>query len=102
MDAVGRGPAAATKTWLRNFCSNRRLLQDLNGPVDLMNALECNRRASQCAANAASAPVEWMATEFLKLAAQWRAMGLRENFVGQVGEHRVQPPELKVRPSAAR
>jgi hypothetical protein len=57
-----------------------------------MNAQECNRRASECAANAALAHGEWMTTEFLKLAAQWRAMGVRETFVGQLGEHQVQPP----------
>jgi len=66
-----------------------------------MNSQECNRRASECAANAELARVDWMATEFLKLAAQWRAMGLRESFLGQLGEHQVQPPELKVQPSIA-
>lgn len=49
-----------------------------------MNAKECGLRASACAANAASAPAESIALEFLKLAAQWRAMAVRENFLGQL------------------
>jgi hypothetical protein len=51
-----------------------------------MNAEECNSRANACAANAAIAPVESVALEFLRLAAQWRAMALRENFLGQLGD----------------
>jgi hypothetical protein len=51
-----------------------------------MNAEECNRRASACAANAAIAPVEWVALEFLRLAAQWRMMAVRENFVGDLAK----------------
>jgi len=47
-----------------------------------MNADECNRRASACAANAAIAPIESLALEFLRLAAQWRALAMRETFVG--------------------
>jgi hypothetical protein len=50
-----------------------------------MNADECNKRAAECAASAAIAPVESVAAEFLRLAAQWRAMALRENFLGQLG-----------------
>ncbi len=50
-----------------------------------MNANECNRRASECAAFAAVAPIEAIALEFLKLSAQWRAMAVRENFLGQLG-----------------
>jgi len=57
-----------------------------------MNASECNRRASKCAANAAVAPEESVALEFLNLAAQWRAMAVRESFLGQLGEV-VAPPE---------
>jgi hypothetical protein len=64
-----------------------------------MNAQECNSRASECAANAALARVEWIAQDFLKLAAQWRAMAIRESFVGQVGEQLVQPTKLKALPS---
>ena len=50
-----------------------------------MNADECNRRACECAANAAVSPVESVALEYLKLAAQWRAMPVRDNFLGQLG-----------------
>ena len=54
-----------------------------------MNAEDCNRRASACAANAAIAPVEALTLEYLKLAAQWRAMALRENFLGQLSAPRL-------------
>ena len=50
-----------------------------------MNADECNSRASECAENAAISPIDSVALEFLKLAAQWRAMAVRENFLGQLG-----------------
>ena len=56
-----------------------------------MDAAECNRRASECAAKAAIAPVESVALEFLRLAAQWRAMGASEAFLGQLGEG-IPPP----------
>ena len=49
-----------------------------------MTAAECNRRASACAANAALANTEVLSLEFLKLAAQWRAMAVREIFLGVV------------------
>ena len=49
-----------------------------------MNAAECNRRAAACAANAALADAEVVSLEFLKLAAQWRAMAVREIFLGFV------------------
>jgi len=39
-----------------------------------------------CAAKAADAQAESIALEFLKLAAQWRAMAVRENFLGQLGD----------------
>jgi hypothetical protein len=42
-----------------------------------MNFRECDEHAAQCAANAAIAPTEAIAREFLKLAAQWRAMSTR-------------------------
>jgi hypothetical protein len=51
-----------------------------------MDATECNKRASECAASAAIAPAESLALEFLQLAAQWRAMAARENFLGALGE----------------
>jgi hypothetical protein len=57
-----------------------------------MNAAECNRRARECAAFAAIAPVESVALEFLKLAARWRAMGVSEAFLGELGEGVTPPP----------
>jgi len=49
-----------------------------------MNREECDLRANECAANAALAVDEPLATEFLRLAAQWRAMAVRESFIGQL------------------
>jgi len=60
-----------------------------------MNTMQCNRRARECAANAARAPVESIALEFLRLAAQWRAMGVRDTFLGDLGEG--DPPETNSR-----
>ena len=51
-----------------------------------MNAEECNKRAAICAENAAAASDEVVSTEFLKTAAQWRAMAVREIFLGFVDE----------------
>jgi hypothetical protein len=51
-----------------------------------MNADECNRHASDCAERAALAEVEWVAQDFLKLAAQWRALAIREGFLGLPSE----------------
>jgi hypothetical protein len=70
----------------RNHLPKRRLSSEFNGVREPMNADECNRRASECAANAAISPVESVTVEFLRLAAQWRAMALRENFLGQLGD----------------
>lgn len=50
-----------------------------------MNAAECNLRANQCAANAALALNELVSLEYLKLAAQWRAMATRVIFIDVVG-----------------
>ncbi|HLI67089.1 MAG TPA: hypothetical protein VKU90_12055 [Caulobacteraceae bacterium] len=47
-----------------------------------MNAADCNARAAHCAANAELAGTEVVASEFLKLAAQWRAMAVRDIFLG--------------------
>ncbi len=55
-----------------------------------MNAEECNARADECATNAAIAPSESIGLEFLKLAAQWRAMAVREIFLGHVENAGVQ------------
>jgi hypothetical protein len=49
-----------------------------------MTADECHQRASECAANARLAQSEPVALEFLKLAAQWRAMASRTIFLGSV------------------
>jgi hypothetical protein len=56
-----------------------------------MNAEECHQRARQCAANAAIAPAESLALEFLRLAAQWRAMATRENALGDLGDFETPP-----------
>ena len=49
-----------------------------------MTADECNERASMCAANASLARSEPVAMEFLRLAAQWRAMAGRVIFLGHL------------------
>ena len=56
-----------------------------------MTADDCNRRAQECGANAAIARDEPIAVEFLKLAAQWRAMAARENGLGDVRDLGVAP-----------
>ena len=57
-----------------------------------MNAAECDLRAAACAANAARAEAQPIALEFLRLAAQWRAMAVRESFLGQFGDGGIAPP----------
>jgi hypothetical protein len=47
-----------------------------------MTADECHVRAARCAENAALSPSEAVSTEFLRLAAQWRAMAVREILLG--------------------
>jgi hypothetical protein len=59
----------------------------------VINARECNLRAAECAAKAASAPTESINLEFLSLAARWRAMAVRENFLGQLGAPGVAPED---------
>ena len=49
-----------------------------------MNAKECNQRASDCVDNAAAAHDESISLEFLKIAALWRAMAVRDIFLGHV------------------
>jgi len=51
-----------------------------------MNADECNKRAAICAEKAAAASDELVSGEFLKTAAQWRAMAVRDVFLGFVEE----------------
>jgi hypothetical protein len=58
------------------------LVSSLEGPA--MNAWECNLRAAECAAKAAIAPAESISLEFLSLAARWRALAVRENFLGRL------------------
>jgi hypothetical protein len=60
-----------------------------------MDAAECNRKAAECAANAAIAPVESLSAEFLTLAAQWRAMAVREIFLGDLSAHAAPLAEIK-------
>jgi hypothetical protein len=47
-----------------------------------MTAEECNERGARCAQNASLAVSEPVRLEFLKLAAQWRAMANRLIFLG--------------------
>jgi hypothetical protein len=49
-----------------------------------MTAEECEQRACACAANAELAVSEPVALEFLRMAAQWRAMAVRTIFLGAV------------------
>ncbi|MGZ3273010.1 MAG: hypothetical protein ACXWKY_10620 [Caulobacteraceae bacterium] len=50
--------------------------------VRTMNAAECNRRAAECAANAALSANEHVSLEFLGLSSQWRALAVRELYLG--------------------
>ncbi len=59
-----------------------------------MNALECNRHAAACIANAALANAEVVAQEFLELAAQWRALAVSEIFLGII-EANAGPAQVK-------
>jgi hypothetical protein len=49
-----------------------------------MTADECNARALKCAANAAEADNPALSMEFMTMAAQWRAMAVRDIFLGQI------------------
>jgi hypothetical protein len=49
-----------------------------------MTADECSARALECAAKAALAANELVSSEFLKMAAQWRAMAASDIFLGHV------------------
>jgi hypothetical protein len=51
-----------------------------------MNAEQCHRRAADCAASAALALDEAVSLEFLKLAGQWRAMAVRQMFLGDIAD----------------
>jgi hypothetical protein len=54
--------------------------------ADPMTAEECNDRALTCAANAELAVSELVARDFMKLAAQWRAMAGRVIFLDSLDE----------------
>jgi hypothetical protein len=58
-----------------------------------MTAEECNDRAAACAANASLAVSEPVCLEFLKLAAQWRAMAGRLIYLGPLDEPG-DPPQI--------
>ncbi|HXQ12476.1 MAG TPA: hypothetical protein VN805_15895 [Caulobacteraceae bacterium] len=66
-----------------------------------MNAEQCHARAAECAANAALSTIESVTLEFLKLAAQWRAMAVRDIFLGFVQERIDEPAVLTAPPSCA-
>ncbi len=51
-----------------------------------MDAEQCRMRAAECAANAVISADESVSLEFLRLAAQWRAMAVRNIFLGAVAE----------------
>lgn len=53
------------------------------GPNNL-TAEECHARAGVCATNAGLAVSEAVALEFLRMAAQWRAMAERSIFLGSI------------------
>jgi hypothetical protein len=55
-----------------------------------MNAEACNRRAGECASKAAIASDD-VASEFLKLAAQWRLLAVRDNFLGRLATPMLPP-----------
>ena len=69
-----------------NHPSKPMLCSALMGYNSSMTAEECHDRASICAANAALARSEPVASEFLRLAAQWRAMAGRVILLGSLGE----------------
>jgi hypothetical protein len=52
--------------------------------VRMMNAAECNKRAAECDANAACSGSQIVSDEFLGLSAQWRALAVRELYLGLV------------------
>jgi len=56
-----------------------------------MDAEQCRMRAAECAANAEISPDESVSLEFLKMAAQWRAMAVRDIFLSPVAEVDVAP-----------
>ena len=69
------------------------------GPRNL-TAEECHARAGVCATNAGLAASEAVAREFLRMAAQWRAMAERSIFLGSIeaadGPPAVAGPKLRL------
>ncbi|MDR3507915.1 MAG: hypothetical protein P4L64_08480 [Caulobacteraceae bacterium] len=61
-----------------------------------MTADECHERAETCASNAALAPSESVRLEFMRLAAQWRALASRTIFLGHIGEPMNAPNAMSV------
>jgi len=59
-----------------------------------MDAEQCRERAAECAANALISTDEAVSIEFLRMAAQWRAMAVRDIFLGSMGELDGAPVEL--------
>jgi len=57
-----------------------------------MDADQCQVRAAECAANALVAVDEQVSREFLKLAAQWRAMAVRTIVLGSAEDLSAGPP----------
>lgn len=51
-----------------------------------MNSSECHQRAAACIANADLATDAAVAAEFMVLAAHWRAMAVREIFLGRIAD----------------
>ena len=51
-----------------------------------MDAEQCRERAAECAANALISTDEAVSLEFLRMAAQWRAMAVRDIFLGSMDE----------------
>jgi hypothetical protein len=51
-----------------------------------MTSKECHQQAAACAASADQAKDGEVASEFMILAAHWRAMAVREIFLGHVAD----------------
>ncbi|MGZ6049191.1 MAG: hypothetical protein ACXWKN_12400 [Phenylobacterium sp.] len=61
-----------------------------------MTAEQCQQRAADCSASAAASLDGSVAAEFLMLAAQWRAMAVRQIFLGHADP--VEPASSTARP----
>jgi len=51
-----------------------------------MDVDQCHARAAECAANALAATDDAVSQEFLRLAAQWRALAVRTIVLASAGE----------------